>query len=216
MATRYGVGVRNLHSTARPSRNPPHHLSNGRTRPLQAHTRSREYLALCAIHSKKTASSMSIYLNAARAILSLPQEFSSWNEYIVKAQNYGAFFWTDDVEDKCHEFWNEIFAVEGGELEKVVLQRRTYRYRDQSVRIRLSSGRADSAIMMHFLNQLVRADTEFRFCIDSSGSSNRAFMVLPARDWAALETEFGQERVDRRFLKFPENIDKFVLAIMTS
>lgn len=160
---------------------------------------------------------MSIYLEAARAILSIPVGRGSWNNFIVLDENHDVFFWTDAVQDGLADLWNDRFAgndtglpmvTDSGEYPKCC-----FHYKGKSVEIPFTECRDDDSIMIHSLNQAVRDDSEFRFCIDSACSSNLAYLALPTKEWEALEAELGRDQVNYRFLTLPEKVDDLIAAL---
>jgi len=153
---------------------------------------------------------MTIYLSAARAMLAIPEDQSSWD---CICEDTKSFLWTDD---DTIEPWNEI-AVAGGlpqveqrvDGESAESERMFLTYKGNKVEVPLTHSRDDRLGILHTLGWLVRNDSEIRFCLDSYHSSDLAFLALPPQDWKALEREFGAKAVAFRFLAFPKDLEKF-------
>lgn len=121
-----------------------------------------------------------------------------------------SFFWTDD-EDPVRT-WNHR-SESTFEFSPI---RREWReellwltYRDLSIQVPLRSDRIDRWILIHTMAQLVSGDFEFRFCKDSTHSSDQAYLVLSVTEWMALESEFGSEKVAQRFLRLNPDFNVF-------
>jgi hypothetical protein len=51
------------------------------------------------------------------------------------------------------------------------------------------------------LNEVLKPDYEIRLCANSLGSDTLAFLPLSAKQWMDLEDEFGQNKVNKLFIK---------------
>jgi hypothetical protein len=60
---------------------------------------------------------------------------------------------------------------------------------------------ADRDTTLFALNEALQPDYEIRFCLDSFWSDTLAFAPLSDSQWAELESEFGAEKVGKRFSK---------------
>jgi hypothetical protein len=153
---------------------------------------------------------MSPYLSAARSILAISKDESSWD--FIK-EGHDSFIWTDD---DTVEQWNRIAAklkllkVKQRIDTSAKEEREFLTYKDKTVEVPLIPSRDDREIVIHTLGRLVRADSDIRFCLDSFHSSDLAFLALLPADWKALEKEFGRKAVAYRFLAFPEKLEDFL------
>jgi hypothetical protein len=84
----------------------------------------------------------------------------------------------------------------------------TYKGRTQQVPVQYKH--YDNAIAIHTLAQLVRDDTELRFCIDSGFNNVVAFLALPPSAWQALEADYGNDTVAFRFTALPADLESFI------
>ncbi|MES3023221.1 MAG: hypothetical protein V4857_16775 [Pseudomonadota bacterium] len=150
-------------------------------------------------------------LAAARTILALPRDQDSW-PYINA--NVETFIWDEhglEVDE-----WNAMVGKNAG-FEDVTASYSNpdeehatfFSYKGKSVRVPLVFGREDNFISIHTLSQLVRKDSELRYCIDSTHSSDVAFLPLTPAQWRALEAEFGREAVAFRFLAIGPDLEAF-------
>ena len=67
----------------------------------------------------------------------------------------------------------------------------TITYKGQASVVPLVVGLADRHITLHTLNQVISADYEIRFCIDSAGGDTLAFLPLPNANWIELEEKYA-------------------------
>ena len=150
-------------------------------------------------------------IDIARAILVVPKNRSSWEDYIVKAEHYNEFIWSADGDETAR--WNELASSDSDNVnvkrgvvkgEEVFLS-----YKGRTLKEPLIGGREDNVIAIHTLNRLVKADFEIRYCVDSTGSSDLVFLALSPKDWNALEKEFGVKAVAYRFMTLPDNLNAF-------
>jgi hypothetical protein len=152
-----------------------------------------------------------VSLSAARAILAIPHDKSSWP--LVREKS-GSFLWSDD--DDLIGSWNKTAGKaklpragrridSSGKDEKEFLT-----YKGKTVEVPLVHSRDDALIILHTLAGLVRADSDVRFCVDSGHSSDLAFLALAPDQWKALEKEFGRKAIAYRFLPFPKDLGKFL------
>jgi hypothetical protein len=150
------------------------------------------------------------YLSAARSILAIPKDDSSWDFIRDK---HDIFIWTDD--DTVQQ-WNEIARKNKApqvdqRIDSSAKEEREFlTYKGRTVDVALTHSRDDREIIIHTLGRLVMADSDIRFCLDSHHSSDLAFLALPPADWKALEKEFGRKAVAYRFLAFPESLEEFL------
>lgn len=148
-------------------------------------------------------------IHVARNMLKASHNESSWP--IILA-NRKSFIW--DFDGTEVEIWNNIFAKPNG-LPNV--SRRIneeddslwFEYKGITVEVPLVGDRDDNIIAIHSLSQLVKPDSEIRFCLDSRGSSEIAFVALASEDWKILEKEFDIETVGHRFLCISNDFDDF-------
>jgi hypothetical protein len=151
-----------------------------------------------------------MYSEAARAILNVPQDKCSWNNFIVS--NDACFLW-DSHGDEVEQ-WNKLADGKAGLDEAKIVYDQDgeccLTYKGRSVRVPLVGGREDNTIAIHTLSQLVAEDSEIRFCVDSSHSNDIAFLALPPNVWRMLESEFGIAAVAYRFLKMPASLEDFL------
>lgn len=160
---------------------------------------------------------MKNYLDLARTIVETPRNHSAWNEVIVQNKNHDYFFWTDEVEFGLDGIWNKRFSNAETKFPNVSLTgeypEMAFHYKGNTVSIPLVEDREDNMIMILALNHAVKADTEIRYCIDSSGSSDIAFLAMPTKDWRKLEEQFGREAVAYQFLALPHDVEDFLEAV---
>lgn len=167
---------------------------------------------MAAPPSPRTSAKRSASYAAARAILAIPKEKSSWTRYIQRDEHADEFLWTGngDAVDR----WNAQFAgkhgvqpvafsVEG-KKEDVFLA-----YRGRKRQAPVKHDRDDDMAVLLTLNQLVKGIAEIRFCVDSYHASDLAFLAMPPFEWAALEAEFGAPAVAYRFMPLPDTMAKF-------
>ena len=81
-------------------------------------------------------------------------------------------------------------------------------HRGQRAKVPLVIGGEDRHITLHTLNQLLKPAFEIRVCVDSNGSCTLGFLPLPAADWLALESRFG-DKVANHFRKIEEHPNLF-------
>ncbi|PWF46736.1 hypothetical protein C7C56_015595 [Massilia glaciei] len=147
-------------------------------------------------------------------MLALPRAQDSWTYIMEHAET---FIWDEhglEVEE-----WNAM-AGKGAGFEDVTAtfnnpdeEDATFlTYKGKTVRVPLVHDREDNFISIHTLSQLVREDSELRYCIDSTHSSDVAFLALSPAQWRALESEFGREAVDFRFLAIGPDLEAFFKA----
>ena len=149
---------------------------------------------------------------AARAVLAIPRDKSSWTRYIQRDEHAHEFLWTGngDAVDR----WNAQFAgrhgvppvlatVEG-KKEDVFLA-----HRGRKLQAPVKHDRNDDVAVLLTLNRLVKGIAEIRFCVDSYHASDLAFLAMPPFEWAALEAEFGAPAVAYRFMPLPDTMAKF-------
>ena len=152
---------------------------------------------------------MTKYLSAARSILAIPRDESSWD--FIK-EEHDSFIWTDD---DTVEQWNKIAKkmklprVEDRVETSGKDERELLTYKGETVEVPLTHSRDDRLVIIHTLGRRVTADSDIRFCLDSFHSSNLAFLALPPADWKALEKQFGRKAVAYRFLAFPKDLEEF-------
>lgn len=148
-------------------------------------------------------------LEAARAMLATPRGTSSW-DYII-AGSESCFIW--DAHGDEFEQWNRLAGPGAGlpAVESRVENGFTqfFSYRGHTVQVPHVEGPDDNAISIHTLSQLVKADSELRWCVDSRGNSNHAYLALPPADWLLLEQQFGKRIVDSRFAPLPADLEGF-------
>lgn len=148
-------------------------------------------------------------LESVKHLLSIPSGNDSWR-YVC--DNKGSFIW-DDLE-QCVQQWNQIAAIPFG-LDPVItnadedgnlfLERK-----DRIEKIPLLWNPTDDLLTLHALAQLVKTDSEFRYCVDSWHGSQHAFAALPPAIWADLESALGANSVTSRFVPVPEECAGFI------
>jgi hypothetical protein len=155
-------------------------------------------------------------LATVRAVLALSDNEDGWEALSADEE---LLIWDEHGEQV--ETWNTMFGEEAGLDELLDEWRDTESGQEQSLRYRgrkrivpCKFSREDDAILIHTIDQLVGEDTPLRFCTDTSGSSTVAFLALRAEDWAALENEFGKERVAYRFLPLANDVDQFIEEVL--
>ncbi|MDB5823450.1 MAG: hypothetical protein JWR21_2154 [Herminiimonas sp.] len=149
-------------------------------------------------------------IDVARAILKIPKNRDSWQNYIQKEQNEEQFIWPENGEQV--DRWNELAGAGAGlqNVKKIVVKGKdVLSYKGRTLRPPFVQDREDDTIEIVTLNRLVRPDSEIRFCVDSWHSSEIAFLPLPPVAWRALEAEFGVEAVAYRFMPLPDDMVKF-------
>ena len=150
-------------------------------------------------------------LAAARAILAIPLNHSSWNDYIVLPKHNDGFLWTEFGEQI--ERWNRLAGSVPGAAKvdkKIIDGRYVYlSYRGRTLQAPVKESREDDTIEVHTLSRLVKSDWDIRFCVDSWHTSDLAFLALPPATWRTLEHQFGADAVRYRFIPLPEDLDAF-------
>lgn len=150
-------------------------------------------------------------ISLARAMLNVPASDSSWPRML---ESQIEFIWDEYGEEVAD--WNKLVAaVEGlpevdaeGDDDGNIF----YSYRERSVLVPFEDEPGDALIGIHTLAQLVKADSELRFCRDSWGSSDVAFLALAPAQWQLLEQEYGRETVALRFLNLDADLEVFSAA----
>jgi len=171
------------------------------------------FLKNTAIAAPRAQAKRSASYAAARAILAIPKDKSSWTRYIQRDEHADEFLWTGsgDAVDR----WNEQFAgkqgvqpvhvtVEG-KKEDVFLA-----HRGRRLRAPVKHDRSDDMVVLLTLNRLVKGIAEIRFCVDSYHASELAFLAMPPFEWAALEAESGGPAVAYRFMPLPDTMTTFL------
>ena len=153
--------------------------------------------------------------NTARMILAVPKNRSSWDDVMAREEYYDLFIWNAHGDET--ERWNEL-AGSGAGLAKVKREVVNGKdvflsYKGRTLKEPLVNNREDNIIAIHTLNLLVKADSEIRYCVDSTGSSDIAFLALPPTDWRTLEKEFGVKAVAYRFMPLPDDLPAFQKAL---
>jgi hypothetical protein len=142
-------------------------------------------------------------LEAARAILRVPANRSSW-AYIAahSGKRDHAFIWTQDGLEV--EQWNAKAAATAGlpPVQRSVRDGAVFlAYKGAELKVP-EDGAHDDTLAVHTLDQLVRQDSPVFWCLDSWNSSDPAFLSLPPAQWRQLVREFGKEAVEYRFSGF--------------
>ena len=81
-------------------------------------------------------------------------------------------------------------------------------YSGRRIRVPLINGYEDRHIALCALNQVLAPDYAVRFCIDSNGSDNLAFLPLPSARWAELEDRY-RAAVSTHFYRLAERPNVF-------
>lgn len=150
-------------------------------------------------------------ISAARSILAVPEDESSWDCILGERDS---FIWTDD--DQLVRTWNGIAARSklppvGHRVDSSAGDESEFlTYKGKTVEVPLTHSGDDGLIVLHTLARLVRQDSDIRFCVDSGHSSDLAFLELAPAAWKALEKEFGRKAVAYRFLPLPEDLAEFL------
>lgn len=165
-----------------------------------------------AQRTQRTQEARSASYAAARAILAIPKDKSSWTRYIQRDEHADEFLWTGNGE--AVDRWNALFAgkqgmqpvsfsVEGKNKDFFLA------YRGRRLQAPVKHDRDDDTVVMLTLNRLVKGIAEIRFCVDSYHASDLAFLAMPPAEWAALEAEFGAPAVGYRFMALPDTMARF-------
>jgi hypothetical protein len=123
-----------------------------------------------------------------------------------------SFIWSDD--ENPVSTWNRLIGTdlqglaeaqtsEGGTVQ--------YSYAGNTMHVPLRFNRDDGLLAIHTLGQLVRQHSEFRLCLDSTHSSDVAFLALPPTDWIGLESNVKGTMVARHFLSLNPDFDVFLV-----
>ncbi|NHZ34666.1 hypothetical protein [Massilia rubra] len=146
-----------------------------------------------------------MYYDLAASIVRLPQ-----NKSAIDLLTQHEFVWAEYGEELAQ--WATIASNTPG-LEAVSARvsggKIKYTYKGKSVVVPLEESRNDNLISVYTLSQLVREDAELRMCIDTTGNSEQAFLVLPPAQWKRLEDECGKEAVRFRFFALPPSLKAF-------
>ena len=118
------------------------------------------------------------------------------------------FVW-DDYGDEV-DVWNRIAGARG--LPAVLSEQDgedVYLIRgEQRLLVPLRNERGDNTIGVHTLGLILLPAVELRVCVDTAGNSEYAFMPLTAAEWQTLESEFGKDGVDYRFVRMGNTVDE--------
>lgn len=146
-------------------------------------------------------------LDVARQFLSIPTEVDTWDFMYENPVN---FIWSENFHPND---WNNYVGntpenkVDLTRVENVGVY---FTYQNLSSKVNLVGDRDDDLRAVHCLSQLVKYDSEIRFCVDSYHFvRDKAFFALPPKDWSLLELEFGIHAVAYRFLKISSNLEQF-------
>jgi hypothetical protein len=168
--------------------------------------------AIAAPQVQTTQTQRSASYAAARAILAIPKDKSSWTRYIQRDEHADEFLWTGngDAVDR----WNAQFAGKhgvqpvnftvAGKKEDFFLA-----HRGRKLQAPVKHDRNDDMVVLLTLNRLVKGIAEIRFCVDSYHASDLAFLAMPPAEWASLEAEFEAPAVAYRFMPLPDTMAKF-------
>jgi hypothetical protein len=125
-----------------------------------------------------------------------------------------SFIWSDDEEPVST--WNALFAENLGRAAVRPLPDRDgavqFSFRDRTVDVQSKSNREDRFRDLHGLARAVRPESDLRLCRDSTHSSDVAFLAMTPLEWIGLETKFGPDRVNARFLPMDAPFDDFMRA----
>jgi hypothetical protein len=148
-------------------------------------------------------------LRAARAMLAIGQDQDSWD---VILDDMDSFIWDENGDEV--DTWNAMVGKRAGHEDVAVrqddgIEAVSFSYMGKTVQVPYIGDREDGQIAIHTLAQLVRSDSEIRYCIESTHSSDKAFLALPPAQWKALEDEFGRDAVAYRFLTIAPDLDTF-------
>jgi hypothetical protein len=168
--------------------------------------------AIAAPQAPQTQAKRSTSYAAARAVLAIPRDKSSWTRYIQRDEHADEFLWTGNGE--AVDRWNAQFAgkhgvqpvnftVEGKKEDFFLA------HRGRKLQAPVKHDRDDDMVVLLTLNRLVKGIAEIRFCVDSYHASDLAFLAMPPAEWAALEAEFGVQAVAYRFMPLPDTMAKF-------
>lgn len=147
-------------------------------------------------------------MKLAESICTARSDDEAWD--CIRAHR-DAFFWTDD--ENHSDTWNRHFNSHvGGHPITQEWRNETlwFTYLGKSVQVPLRLDRTDCWLIIHVIAQLVRTDYEFRFCKDSSHSSDQAFFALPVAEWMVLESVFDSLTIARRFLRLDADFEVFL------
>jgi len=144
----------------------------------------------------------------ARAILDRPKTCGTFD---LVEQHHDAFIW-DDLGDEL-ERWNALVGSTAGREDVQARYEDNgqpyFTYKGVTVKVPIQFERGDNTISVHALSQLVKADSDIRFYVETWGNSEFAYLPLPPADWAQLEAQYGKEAVAYRFLPLPPSLDDF-------
>ncbi|ROQ24887.1 hypothetical protein [Gallaecimonas pentaromativorans] len=146
---------------------------------------------------------------AAALIMALAKTQDSWPQVLAQSR---LFLWSSDEPEKA---WNEQARREG--LPPVALEGSGDNlflvFGDHRQPLRVTGDRDDLLRGYLDLNLAVQPDYEVRYLIDSTHSSNRAFLALAHQDWQRLEQQFGAAAVAYRFYPLGANFETFISAV---
>ncbi len=152
-------------------------------------------------------------IDIARTILAIPENRSSWEDVIMLEAYSERFIW-DAYGDEV-ERWNALAGARLQHVKREVVNGEDVflSYKGRTLQEPLVGGREDNIIAIHTLNRLVNADSDIRYCVDSTGNSDAAFLALSPGDWRALEEEFGVQAVAYRFMPVPDDLPALQKAL---
>jgi hypothetical protein len=167
---------------------------------------------IAAPQPQRTQPKRSASYAAARAILAIPKDRSSWTRYIQRDEHADEFLWTGngDAVDR----WNAQFAGRQG-VQPVAFSVEGKKenfflaHRGRKLQAPVKHDRNDDMVVLLTLSRLVKGIAEIRFCVDSYHASDLAFLAMPPAEWAALEAESGAPAVAYRFMPLPDTMAKF-------
>lgn len=82
-------------------------------------------------------------------------------------------------------------------------------YKGEKTKIEYIGEEADRDTTIISLNEVLKPDYEIRLCKNSLGSDTLAFLPLSAKQWIDLENEFGQNKVNKLFIKISKETKMF-------
>jgi hypothetical protein len=122
-----------------------------------------------------------------------------------------SFIWSDD--ENPTSTWNRLFGAELGTAAVNPIASRKgslqISFRERVIEVQLKFNRDDRFRVLHGLARVLRPESDFRLCRDSTHSSDVAFLAMPLAEWSGLESKFGADTVAARFLPMDTSFDEF-------
>jgi len=82
-------------------------------------------------------------------------------------------------------------------------------YGDKIVEVPITNSGGDRHITLLTINEAVYPDYEIRLVWDSDGNDTLAYAILKTEKWSEYEATYGEESVQKAFLKLTQDLNTF-------